>query len=110
MNISLSPFAPENLVSRDGFGRREPGSAVATRVSLLILHTQAKSGILYPSCPPGLPWENSSMNSGMWVSCDLSHVSRITYSVCLPGEKRVPSVLRIRESCVLRSLENKLIN
>ena len=30
MNISLSPFAPENLVSRDGFGR------VPSRVSLLI--------------------------------------------------------------------------
>ena len=30
MNISLSPFAPENLVSR------ETGSAVPSRVSLLI--------------------------------------------------------------------------
>ena len=30
MNISLSPFAPENLVSRDGFGR------VPSRVSLLV--------------------------------------------------------------------------
>ena len=32
MDISLSPFAPENLVSRDGFG----SSAVPSRVSLLI--------------------------------------------------------------------------
>ena len=37
MNISLSPSAPENLVSRDGL-------AVPSRVSLLILHTQAESG------------------------------------------------------------------
>ena len=35
MNISLSPFASENLVSRDGFGR------VPFSVLLLILHTQA---------------------------------------------------------------------
>ena len=38
MNISLSAFAPEKLVSRDG-------SAVPSSVSLLIyLHTQAESG------------------------------------------------------------------
>ena len=38
MNISLSAFAPENLVSRDGFGSpvpREPAH----------LHTQVESGI-----------------------------------------------------------------
>ena len=37
MNISLSAFAPENLVSRDGFGslvQRQPAH----------LHTQAESG------------------------------------------------------------------
>ena len=33
-----SPFAPENLVSLDGFGRPPP------RISLLILHTQDESG------------------------------------------------------------------
>ena len=38
MNISLSPFAPKNLVSRDRFGRSVP------RQLLLILHTQAESG------------------------------------------------------------------
>ena len=38
MNISLSQFAPENLVSRDGFGRPVP-----SRVSLLILLTQTES-------------------------------------------------------------------
>ena len=37
MNISLSAFAPEHLVSRDG-------STVPSRVSLLILHTQAEFG------------------------------------------------------------------
>ena len=36
--VSLSPFVPENLVSRDGFGR-------PIRVSPLILHTWAKSSI-----------------------------------------------------------------
>ena len=34
IRISLSPFAPENLVSRDGFGRPVPRQ--------LILHTQAE--------------------------------------------------------------------
>ena len=34
--ISLSLFAPENLVSRDGFGRPVP--------RLFILHAQAESG------------------------------------------------------------------
>ena len=37
MNISLSPFAPENLVSRDGFGSSVPRQ-------LAHLHTQAESG------------------------------------------------------------------
>ena len=37
MDILLSPFAPETLVSH------ETGSAVPSRVSLLILHTQAES-------------------------------------------------------------------
>ena len=37
MNISLSPFAPENLVSRGGFGRAVPRKPA-------YLHTQAESG------------------------------------------------------------------
>ena len=37
IDISLSPFAPENLVSGDGFGS----------VSLIILHTQAESGAYF---------------------------------------------------------------
>ena len=37
MKISLPPFAPDNLVSRDS-------SAVPPRVSLLILHTQPETG------------------------------------------------------------------
>ena len=36
MNISLSPFAPENLVSRDGFGSPVPRQPAH-------LHTQAES-------------------------------------------------------------------
>ena len=41
MNIRLSPYAPENMVSRDGF-------------SLLILHTQAESGA-YSGGPSRFP-------------------------------------------------------
>ena len=37
MNISLSAFAPENLVSRDGFGSPVPRQPAH-------LHTQAESG------------------------------------------------------------------
>ena len=37
MNISPSPFAPENLVSRDGFGGPVPHPPAH-------LHTQAESG------------------------------------------------------------------
>ena len=37
MNISLSAFAPENLVSRDGFGSPVPRQTAH-------LHTQAESG------------------------------------------------------------------
>ena len=37
MNISLSAFAPENLISRDGFGSPDPRQ-------LSHLHTHAKSG------------------------------------------------------------------
>ena len=37
MNISLSPFVPENLVSRDGFGSPVPRQHAH-------LHTQAESG------------------------------------------------------------------
>ena len=37
MNLSLSPFAPENLVSRDGFGSAVPRQPA-------ILHIQSESG------------------------------------------------------------------
>ena len=37
MNFSLSPFAPENLVSRDGFGSPVPRQPAH-------LHTQADTG------------------------------------------------------------------
>ena len=45
MNISLSPLAPEKIWSR------ETGLAVLSRISLIILHTQAESGACYPSHP-----------------------------------------------------------
>ena len=48
MNISLSPFAPENLVSRDGFGSPVPRQHAH-------LHTQAESGVMrfHPSSGAG---------------------------------------------------------
>ena len=58
MNISLAPFAPDNLVSR------ETGSAVPSRVSLVILHTQAKSGAY--SRAPLLP---STFYDGVHLHC-----------------------------------------
>ena len=43
-NISLSPFAPENLVSRDGFG-----SPVPSRISLLISIFWLNLVLTYPN-------------------------------------------------------------
>ena len=43
MNISLSTFAPENLVSRDGFGQSRPASACS--FSILRLNLVRTSGI-----------------------------------------------------------------
>ena len=40
MNISLSPFAPENLVSRDGFGSPVPRQPAH-------LHTEAEFGAFF---------------------------------------------------------------
>ena len=44
MNISLSAFAPENLVSRDGFGSPVPRQPAH-------LHTQAESGAYLRDSP-----------------------------------------------------------
>ena len=44
MDISLSPFAPENLVSRDGFGRPVPPQPA-------YLHTQAEYGAYLRDSP-----------------------------------------------------------
>ena len=50
-NSALAPFAPENLVSRDGFDRPFP-----SRVSLLILHTRAQSDwLMLIVLPHGIP-------------------------------------------------------
>ena len=43
--FSLSPFAPENLVSRDGFGSPVPRHSAH-------LHTQAESGAYTYGIPP----------------------------------------------------------
>ena len=43
INFSLSTFAPENLVSRDGFGSPVPRQTAH-------LHTQAESGAYLPNC------------------------------------------------------------
>ena len=43
MNISLFPFAPENLVSRDGFGSPVPRP-------LAYRHTQAEPGAYFRDC------------------------------------------------------------
>ena len=48
MNISLSAFAPENLVSRDGFGSHIPRQPA-------YLHTQAESGA-YLRDSSRVPW------------------------------------------------------
>ena len=45
MNISLSAFAPENLVSRDRFGNPDPRQPAH-------LHTQAESGAYLRGIPP----------------------------------------------------------
>ena len=45
MNISLSAFVPENLVSRDGFGSPVPRQPAH-------LHTQAESAVLTYGIPP----------------------------------------------------------
>ena len=45
MNISLSAFAPENLVSRDRFGSPVPRQPAH-------LHTQAESGAYFYGIPP----------------------------------------------------------
>ena len=44
-DFSLTPFATDNLTSRDRFGCPVPSRPVPSRVSLLILYTQAESAI-----------------------------------------------------------------
>ena len=49
MNISLSPFAPENLISRDGFGSPLPRQPAQ-------FHTQAGSGAYLRDDSFRVPW------------------------------------------------------
>ena len=51
MNIFLSVFAPENLVSRDGFGSSVPGQPAHIHT------TQAESSIIYLALTYGIPPE-----------------------------------------------------
>ena len=63
MNISLSPFAPENLVSRDGFGSPVPRQPSR-------LHTQAESGASlrnssrFPRTPPTIRKYSTQLRVG----------------------------------------------
>ena len=73
MNLSLSPFAPENLVSRDGFGSPVPRQPAH-------LHTEAESGAY------------------LW---DSSRVPRPRPFICLnrhtpSGQSRVYRVMQLR--------------
>ena len=54
MSFSLSVFAPENLVSRDGFGSPVPRQAA----NHLILHTN------YNNSGRGKKWEHKSWSHG----------------------------------------------
>ena len=60
MNISLSPFAPENLVSRDGFGSSVPRQPAHP-------YTQAESGAV--SC---CTYDNRIREDEKCVSCHVS--------------------------------------
>ena len=78
MNISLSPFAPENLVSRDGFG-----SSPVTRQPAQ-LHTQAESGV-YLRNSSRVPRRRSFM-------CPFIYLNHHTPS----GQSRVYRVTQLR--------------
>ena len=74
MNISLSPFAPEKLVSRDGFGRPVPRQSAH-------FHTQAESGaysrdssrfprrrpFIYTATRHRVSWKAMALKAEVWV-------------------------------------------
>ena len=70
MNISLSPFAPENLVSRDGFGSPVPRQPAHT-------HTQAESGASLQDSSR-FPWRRPFIYLNRQTSSSQSRVYRVT--------------------------------
>ena len=70
MNISLSPYAPENLVSRDGFGNPIPRQ-------LAHLHTQAESGA-YLRDSSRVPRRRPFIYLNRHTSSGQSRVNRVT--------------------------------
>ena len=67
MRISLSAFAPENLVSRDGFGSPVPRQPAH-------LHTQAESSICSLFCVLGGTHESCTSILGSQLSSDCTQV------------------------------------
>ena len=71
MNFSLSAFAPENLVSKDGFGSLVPRQPAH-------LHTQAESGA-YLRDSSRVPGRRPSIYLNRHTSSDQSRVYPITH-------------------------------
>ena len=68
MNTSLSPFAPENLVSRNVFGSPVP-------LQPAHLHTQAESGVYLWDSSRVIIWHYLSNEFGMNVARPLAKAS-----------------------------------
>ena len=89
--FSLSPFAFENLISRDGF------SAIPSRVSLFILHNQAGSAVYsqdssrFPRRPPFIYTVNRHRVSPEFISrsrnCVQLYTDGVTVNI-LPAQGR----------------------
>ena len=83
MHFSLSPFVPENSVSRDGFGRPVPRH-------LLILHTKAESAVLTHgiehvellcNCNPGVNTHKVSMRSDISINRQVVQYNTVKYYI-----------------------------
>ena len=90
INIPLSPFVPENLVSRDGFSRPVPRQPAHP-------HTQAESGAYLrdssrvPRRRPfmKLPYAIGSVPTVAYCHTHRSETSWYTSSVCLPPKTKL---------------------
>ena len=99
MNISLSPFAPENFLSRDGFGSPVPPRLPAH------LHTQAESGAYlrnFSRFPRRRPFIYSSRHIYAIGSVPSSSVHVNAYRW-----RSLPTVRRHRASVPQRSSSNR---